>query len=53
MPTDWPMTADVYEKKDGEWKWAGAIHSVKDGEAWIAKRDNPEDWKVEARADAN
>lgn len=43
----------MYEKvttDDGEkWKWAGAIRSVDHGKAWIAKRDKPENWKVEAR----
>ena len=53
MPSEWPFEADMYEKRDGEWKWAGAIHSVKDGEAWITQRKQPENWKVVARVAPN
>jgi hypothetical protein len=46
---EWPMEAEIKILIDGEWTHYAEIRDVASGEAWIAKREKPEDWKVVAR----
>ena len=49
--SEWPTEADVYRLTDGEWKWYGSIRSHDHAQTWIAKRDNPDEWKSVPRED--
>ena len=49
MTGEWPLLAYMYHLEDGEWIWSGAIRSVEHGKAWIAKQEDPENWKVEPK----
>lgn len=47
MHDEWPMTAVIeHRNTEGEWKHYSQISSVADAEVWIAKRDNPADWRT-------
>lgn len=45
--SDWPMKAMVQKKNEsGEWEDYGQIAGVNYAEVWIAKREDPSQWRV-------